>query len=136
MKLVIEDLPPSIVTSLAFIPLFYSFQGKSSILFTCCKEEELRRTLFTQEFPIQSVKLVIEDLAPSDSVQWPRDVLDLLHSCLVEQQLRVELVTRPTCFPLVGKVYLGNIDIGKLLLDSKLAKLSSTWRYEDNIVCN
>ena len=40
------------------------------------------------------MKLVIEDLAPSDSVQWPRDVLDLLHSCLVEQQLRVELVTR------------------------------------------
>ena len=82
------------------------------------------------------MKLVIEDLAPSDSVQWPRDVLDLLHSCLVEQQLRVELVTRPMCFPLVGKVYLGNIDIGKLLLDSKLAKLSSTRRYEDNIVCN
>ena len=43
------------------------------------------------ETPVQSLTVRLAGLAPLGQAGWQKDTLDLLHSTLVEQQLRLEV---------------------------------------------
>ena len=47
---------------------------------TWCDVEQLRKTLFMKEMPVQCLTLRLGQLRPMDFQQWDRVTLDFLHS--------------------------------------------------------
>ena len=86
-----------------------------------CRVEKLRRKLFMEETPVQCLKVRLAGLRQ----QWEQKTLELLHSCLVDQQLKLGVTLPGNSLPLVARVFLGPVDIGKMLVSNGLAKNSS-----------
>ena len=74
------------------------------------------------ELPIQSMTLKMEGVGPLNSIQWTKDVLDLIHSLVVDQKLRVRLTKGSTCLPLFAWIDMGDVNIQKFLVDNEFAK--------------
>ena len=51
------------------------------------------------ELPIESMTLKMEGVVLLDSMQWTKDMLDLIHSLVVDQKLRVRLTKGSSCLP-------------------------------------
>ena len=87
-----------------FRSLFFNLWGEKYILF----------------FP-QSIRLKMKDLIPMNLVSWDKQALDLLHATLVDRHLRVEVVGEPKN-PLDAIVFIGDIDIGRMLVANGFAR--------------
>ena len=73
------------------------------------------------EFPVQSLRLRIAGVRPMQD-QWEKKTLDLLHQCLVDQQLRVEVVESVEGLSLQVQVFLGEVDIADMLVTNEFAR--------------
>lgn len=88
-----------------------------------CAEDKVRRKLFMLETPVQSLTVRLAGLAPLGQGGWQKDTLDLLHSTLVEQQLRLEVKKATDSLPLVARVWFASIDVNRMLLSNGFARL-------------
>ena len=84
---------------------------------------QVRRKLFMLETPVQSLTVRLAGLAPLGQGGWEKDTLDLLHSTLVEQQLRLEVKKPMDSLPMVARVWFARIDVNRMLLSNGFARV-------------
>ena len=78
-------------------------------------------TVLTTNTP-QSIRLKMKDLVPMNLTTWDKKaLLDLLHATLVDRHLKVE-VDGEAKNPMDANVFIGNIDIGKMLVANGFAR--------------
>jgi len=82
---------------------------------------KLRRGSCMSDLPIQSIRLKMKDLVPMNLTTWDKKALDLLHATLVDRHLKVE-VDGEAKNPMDANVFIGNIDIGKMLVANGFAR--------------
>ena len=88
-----------------------------------CHQKQLRRNLFTTDMPIQSMTIKMDGLAPlNEAMEWPKDVLDLLHTMLVDKKVRIRLTPGSTCLPLFASIDFGETNIQQFLVANELAR--------------
>ena len=73
-----------------------------------------------EETPVQCLKVRLAGLGQ----KWEQKTLELLHFCLVDQQLKLGVTLPGSSLPMVVKVFLGSVDIGKMLVSNGIAKQS------------
>ena len=69
----------------------------------------------------QNIRLKMKDLVPMNLTTWDKKALDLLHATLVDRHLKVE-VDGEAKNPMDANVFIGNIDIGKMLVANGFAR--------------
>ena len=75
------------------------------------------------ETPVQSLTVRLAGLSPLGQGGWEKDTLDLLHSTLVEQQLRLEVKKPMDSLPMVARVWFARIDVNRMLLSNGFARV-------------
>ena len=86
-------------------------------------QKHLRRTLFTHDIPIQSWTIKLHGVAPlNDVMQWPQDVLDLLHTKIVNKKVTVQLTPGSTSLPVYASVVFGAKTIQEFLVENQYAR--------------
>ena len=54
--------------------------------------EAVELNLFTHEMRIQSWTIKMDGIAPlNDAMEWPKEVLDLVHTMIVDKNVRIRL---------------------------------------------
>merc|ERR1712030_5674 len=88
-------------------------------------QKHLRRKLFTTDMPIQSVTIKMDGVVPlNGAMEWPKDVLDMLHTMLVDQKVRIRLAPGSTCLPVFASIDFGETNVQQFLVDNEFAPLS------------
>ena len=86
-------------------------------------QKHLRRNLFTHDIPIQSWTIKLHGVAPlNDVMQWPKEVLDLLHTMIMDKKVMVQLTPGSTSLPLYASVVFGEKNIQEFLVQNKYAR--------------
>ena len=88
-----------------------------------CHQKQLRRNLFTHDMRIQSLTIKMDGIAPLNAaMEWPKEVLDLLHTMIVDKKVRIRLIPGFTCLPLVASVDFGETNIQQFLVEKEFAR--------------
>merc|ERR1719203_2215967 len=88
------------------------------------KPNELRKTLFCQDEPVQCFQFQLVDIVPkSEDKKWSKKILDFIHKLVVEQTLEVSITSElADGFPVKGKLTtLAGVDISELLVKNGYA---------------
>ena len=88
-----------------------------------CDQKHLRRKLFTTDMPIQSVTIKMDGVVPlNGAMEWPKDALDMLHTMLVDQKVRIRLAPGSTCLPVFASIDFGETNVQQFLVDNEFAR--------------
>ena len=86
-----------------------------------CKSCDLRKDLFCTDIPIQCFTVQLNVMPLTD--KWSKDVLDLVHDLVVDQELDVSITEDKYTFPLSVSLYTkSGLDIAELLVQKGHAK--------------
>ena len=72
---------------------------------------------------IQSLTIKMDGIAPLNAaMEWPKEVLDLLHTMIVDKKVTVRLTPGSTSLPLFASVDFGEKNIQEFLVENEYAR--------------